>query len=300
MTRLGGQASMTVTAAHVSGASAEKLQRALREDGWAVVRSVISPVAVASARSLCDRYLVAERPEEETEIPASELAQIPELASVLLANPVVRSLELAIGGRVALYPNFVMRLNRFTDWHIDNGFLPAYHGDADHLFDPQFCHLQCVIYLQDNDAVMGGGLDVVARSHRWAEERLDPEHEVLFKRFGVGEAVDTSAGDLLMFDGRLLHRGTPAQRPAEVRKYGFFFSVSRDDEVQVARYLEYLGSRADYLRTIGLSEDYLQYMLSRYDDVRRVEYPGSFLEEAVRMFESHGVRVATIAGGTSK
>ncbi len=259
-----------------------------------MLRDALDEEAVARARRVADRHLVADDREAETEIPATELVAITELAELIFSSPVIGALQSLAGQPIAYYPNFVLRLNRFTDWHIDNGFLPGYHEQADHIYDPGFQHLQCAVYLQDNIPGVGGGLDAVSGSHRWAAEGIEPDHAILFGRYGDGTTIDSRAGDLIAFDGRLLHRGTPKAGPLSSPKYGLFWSVSRVDDRQVDRYLRYLNGRSDHLRSIGLGDEFLSYMLSRYDDVRSLRYPDSFPPDVVDVIEASGLTIATI------
>lgn len=246
------------------------------------------------AREICDQHLVAGDANAETELGASRLISIPELAAIPFDVETISLLGRLLGGQVTYYPNYVARLNRFTEWHVDNGFLPAYHAEADHLYDPEFRHLQCVIYLQDNEPGYGGGLDVVPGSHLWAERGIEPTEDALFAAFGQPVEVGTRAGDLLVFDGRLLHRGSVAIRERLTRKYGVFWSASRTDDVQVARYLSYLAGRSDHLRELGLGEGNMDYMVSRYDDLFKVRFPWSYLPESLAVAEACDLRLAEL------
>lgn len=284
---------MTTTTPPTSD-SLDVARQQLLTHGYAVIRGAIPDSAVEDARAICDQHLTAADKDAENEIEASKLLRIPELASIVFNATVCDSLRDLIGGPVTLYPNYVVRLNRFTDWHIDNGFLPQYHEDGGHLFDPDFRHLQCVAYFQDNIPGVGGGLDVVPGSHRWAEQGVTPEHETLFTTYGEAIGVDTRAGDLLVFDGRLLHRGSPSEGALPKRKYGVFWSASRSDDLQVERYLRYLAGRSDHLRELGLGPDRLAYMVRRYDDVLSVTFPSAYLDETVAFVEQHDVRIASI------
>ncbi len=283
--------------------SAEEFAESVRTHGFALLRQAIDGDTVERVRQICDQHLHTHDQDAENEIEASKLLAEPTLAGVIFNSTVTAALTHALGGTLTYYPNYVVRLNRFTTWHVDNGFLPQYHGEPDHLYDPDFRHLQAVVYLQDNEPGAGGGLDVVAGSHNWARDGVVPEigsaatgpdHSPLFDRYGTGSAVDSRAGDLLVFDGRLLHRGSPSDGSATLRKYGIFFSASRSDPLQVSRYAAYLGGRGAYMRSQNADPERYEYMLRRYDDVLGVTYPSSYRPETVRFIDENRIGIADL------
>ncbi len=262
-------------------------------EGFAIVRGVVDDSTVATLREVCDRYLPEDSSAEE-EIEASVLLTVPELAEAIFNDEVCGALRALLGGSLTLYPNYVVRLNRFTDWHVDNGFLPQYHPESDHLTDPAFAHLQCVIYLQDNEAGPGGGLDVAPRSHQWATDGVKPDYDTLLDTYDSPVAVPSTAGDLVVFDGRLIHRGSPTDGTHTRAKYGIFFSASRSDAKQVDRYTAYLGARADHLKDLGLGPEKMAWMVRRYEDVNAVRFPSSYLPTTTAFVEERSIDIAEV------
>jgi hypothetical protein len=265
----------------------------LRHDGYAVIRDVVSAEDIESARVVCDAHLLSDVT-AENEIEATVLLQLPELASMIFDERIVDALTTLLGGTLAYYPNYVARLNRFTKWHVDNGFVPEFHPQADHLYDPEFRHLQCVLYFQDNQPGTGGGLDVRPRSHGWAAASGQPDDDEIAQQYPDVVSVDSRAGDLVVFDGRLMHRGTPTDGTLKRRKYGLFWSASRNDAVQVRRYADYLAARVSYLRAHDRPDEDFQYMLRRYEDVHAVRFPQSYLPETVQLVRARGIDLAEI------
>ena len=252
------------------------LRSAIRESGYVVVRNVLSANQISDTRRKCNSFL-KEDPCEETEIKASEFVALEEFTSVPFNSKVIGILKLIVGGDVTYYPNFVVRINRYTNWHIDNGFHPDFHNDPSHLFSDRFSHLQCMTYLQGNDENQGGGLDVIHGSHKWYQEGSAPQLSEMKVDSGQMVSLNTKAGDLIVFDGRLIHRGTPAvEKQVFDSKYGVFWSASGVDPVQSDKFVNYLKGRVDYLINLGLTGDYLKYMVNRYNDVLSIQYPESF------------------------
>jgi hypothetical protein len=92
----------------------------LEQDGYALIRDVLSAEDVERARVICDNHLLAD-PEAENEIEATALLRMPEL-TFMFDERIVEALTMWLGGTLAYYLNYIARLNRFTDWHVDNGF----------------------------------------------------------------------------------------------------------------------------------------------------------------------------------
>ncbi|MEU7932356.1 phytanoyl-CoA dioxygenase family protein [Micromonospora echinofusca] len=262
----------------------------LERDGYLLVRDVLSAEQVERARARCDSYLLADA-DAENEIEATALLRMPEM-NFIFDERVIAALTTWLGGSLAYYPNYVARLNRRTEWHVDNGFSPKFLSDASHVYDPRFRHVQCVVYLQDNLPGAGGGLDVRPGSHRWAADNEVPDDDYLMRAYPDVVSIDSRAGDLIVFDGRVMHRGTPQDGSATRRKYGVFWSASRNDQRQLDRYIEYFLARVDYLRTRNLPSEELQRDIDRHELMHRVRFPGSYLPQAVDVLRRHRVVLA--------
>lgn len=280
------------------GSVSEASMTELRENGWTVLREVVDHSAVDKARGRAD-LLVGDRcGTEETEIIASEIFGQDDFSRCFLTDRVIRSLQGILGSEIVIYPNVVLRVNRDTDWHVDNGFHPDYHDDSSHLFATSFSNLQCATYFQRNeDRPAGGGLTVRTGSHRWYEDGVSPTVDDLLSAYEDEVDIDSNVGDVIVFDGRLIHRGTPRTVSDEVarRKMGLFWSVSRNNAPDVNCYCAYLRARAPYLRSIGLGDDFLSFMVRRYDDINNVSFPHSFCESARRALMEHKVEVPALA-----
>jgi len=267
--------------------SADRGLPLLREDGYILVRDVLPAGQVERIRRSCDSYLLPDA-DAENEIEATTLLQMPEM-SFLFEERIIKALTGWLSGTLAYYPNYVARLNRHTDWHVDNGFSPKYLPDGSHLYDPQFRHVQCVVYLQDNLPGPGGGLDVRPGSHQWAATGRFPHDDVLMRTYPDVVSVPSRAGDLIVFDGRLMHRGTPQDGSHKLRKYGIFWSASRNDPLQMNRYIEYFMARVRYLRAQNLPSEEFQRDVRRHQLMYSVRFPDSYLPAAVQALQKHAV-----------
>lgn len=139
--------------------------------------------------------------------------------------------------------------------------------------------------------------------NKWAERNSSTKHDDLFAEHGDHVSIDSKAGDLVVFDGRLLHRGSQSEHTPEVEKYGVFWSASHFEQPQVERYRQYLNGHIAFLREDFLREEFnrhgydlsrVEYMLRRYEDVRSVRFPDSFSSSTREFVETNGVRIVSL------
>ncbi len=137
---------------------------------------------------------------------------------------VIQPLRELLGPRYVTFPNITLRRSECVPWHIDRALTvpDAESSGADLL------HLQCVIYLQPNDPALGGGLDVIDRSHVDGIGEGDGPDALRAQR-ERGMTVPADPGNLIVWHGRTVHRSSPASRPKSAprsvpTKYGIHFS----------------------------------------------------------------------------
>jgi ectoine hydroxylase-related dioxygenase (phytanoyl-CoA dioxygenase family) len=187
-----------------------------------------------------------------------------------------------LGAGAYLLPNITWRRNSSSPWHIDEAFRKP-HADM----EMQGCSfLQCSVYLQDNDR-SGGGLDVIPHSHV-LEELSSPMTTVALARSLAARAVTvrSSAGDAVLWDGRLLHRSSVCEEPSARQNYAIHWTVARLG-ADVGRVFRHMLDRAANNGDIANVD-------RRYDVMKHfrfvVEAPSGFLAAAeaaaVRLFDA--------------
>jgi Phytanoyl-CoA dioxygenase (PhyH) len=284
-----------VSAPSITLDSADKGIPLLQENGYILVRDVLSAEQVKRARAIFDSYLLSDD-NAENSIEATDLLQIPEM-NFIFDERVIKALKVWLGGTLTYYPNYAGRLNRRTEWHLDHGFSPEFLPEGDHLYDPQFRHAQCIVYLQDNPPGPGGGLDVKPESHKWAATGDFPYEEFVKRAYPDVISIDSEPGDLVVFDGRLMHRGTPQDGSRKLRKYGIHWSASRNDRVQADRFIGFLMNRAANLKANNAPPDHLQLDSKQHRVMHSINFPGSYLPEAIQSIRKHAVATAEIPNG---
>jgi ectoine hydroxylase-related dioxygenase (phytanoyl-CoA dioxygenase family) len=209
--------------------------------GYAILRGVLNADEVARARALCAEYLTGTGSQE---MMTGDFLADRFLAGIALREQVVRAAAELLGDRLVLYPNCTARKNVYVPWHVDATFVGP---TAAYVWEPGFAHAQCGLYLQDNDPVVGGGIDVVRASHLMSFDgygTTEPQFEIPARTLGesdLRERVDTRAGDVVVWNARLMHTSTPVLSDPGREKFGIFFSYAREHLRDNHRFLSQLA-----------------------------------------------------------
>lgn len=258
------------------------------DQGYTVIRGVLDADEVRRARAICARHLTGGDAEEMF---TSDFLDDDFLTDVVLRERVVEAARRLLGPRVVLYPNATARRNSYVPWHVDSTFIGP---DAQHVWTPGFVHVQGGLYLQDNDPSCGGGIDVITSSHLMSFDgygRFSADFGVADRtlaRSSLRRTVDTRAGDLILWHGRLMHRSTPVGTDPGRDKLGIFFSYGRDELSDNHRFLQQIAK--DSVRTMnGISR-----RIPRLTQISRFRYPDSFPAEFVKKAENASVKVVSL------
>lgn len=185
-----------------------------------------------------------------------------------IVHPRISALLKALLGADCLYlPDFEVHINQYGigtgGWHLDCGSeIPQ-----PYLLEPGYRFVKCGIYLQENSADFGGGIDVLPGLHRWLPPFGSARTRFRVQRVTIKllrrihhHRVPTAAGDFVAFDSRLPHRGTAPGAPL-LRK------LSGQHK-----------ARNDFSGVIPVGRD----KMVIYFDACRAGYAESFLENSVR------------------
>jgi hypothetical protein len=258
----------------------------LSERGFAVVQDLLDAAQCATMREVLDQEFSLQNSRESVAMIPSRMLKLPLIRDVPFSSAVVKALQYLLGSPYVVYPNFTTRRNLYVPWHVDVAFRGDNGGHAE-----QASFLQCAIYLQSNDKLSGGGIEVVPGSHK--RMRINDTYYVpasALEVFARRELVNSKPGDLVLFDGRLLHASSgsdPSQ--AAMTKYGIFWTVSRID-ARVQQVLTHLKKRTSVLKPSG--EEVPD---PRFADMRTVIYPYSYPDSAVAAQQAGLLHCATLA-----
>ena len=281
---------MTVTTADsgTETTSAESPATQFAQRGYVILRGVLDADEVARARELCAQYLTGTGSQE---MMTSDFLADRFLAGIALRERVVRTAAELLGERLVLYPTCTARKNVYVPWHVDATFVGP---TAAYVWEPGFAHAQCGLYLQDNDPIGGGGIDVVRGSHLMSFDGYgtsEPQFEIAARTIGesdLRERVDTRAGDVVIWNARLLHTSTPVLSDPGREKFGIFFSYARKNLRDNHRVLSQIA--VDSVRTMnGVSR-----RIPRLAEIARLRYPDHFPAWFVEQAAAAAVRVPTL------
>ncbi|HXI54573.1 MAG TPA: phytanoyl-CoA dioxygenase family protein [Polyangia bacterium] len=211
------------------------------------------------------------------------LARYPKLREMILQPKVMEPLHLLLGDKIALLPDNTATHSRYSGWHKDTHGFERF-GYNFHRAPDYVCAVT-LIYLQDNDPELGGGLEVVPGSHKEEDRYRHQDNPATHGRsHKLGDPaypkesfymVPSHAGDLVVFNDKLDHAGRwpstiprpsnlydapPPPLPPEKRKFMFAMAAMPDNQY-VDQYMDYFN----FLKTkfhefkamgrIGYSED---------------------------------------------
>lgn len=300
----------------------DALETAYRRDGHILLRGVLSASEVQDFRGTCQQILdnkVDLNPGKPRRgVYANSIIQHPDLIRRIFHPRIVAAMKKILGPTYTVIPSYGLIRNQvgmhsgrylgiFTregSWHLDC----SSEGKQAYLMDPDYRFVRCGIYLQDNTAEWGGGVDVVSGTHRLpfrtGVSAIDWKIKSFLDHYGIvfrSHRVDTKAGDVLIFDSRVPHASTiptSVQMSAEERRLGQMLNVPKDKEKIVFyfeagreqaadRYMENASKRAD-------AEAANQY-LSTYSALGSVTWPDNYPAEIVELARVNGVRIATVS-----
>ncbi|CCD30200.1 conserved hypothetical protein [Candidatus Glomeribacter gigasporarum BEG34] len=180
--------------------------------------------------------------------------------------------------RIYLYPNITIRNNLYVNWHTDDFFLAENLQDEGAL--PEFYMFN--VYLQDNSKERGGGIDVMSGTHHLGREKKDkiiscPAESTYY-------SIPSKSGDLIVFDYRIIHRGTIPTVDSNPDRFALQWTVSTSDKWS-SMYLAYLLSRGK--QKIHLADFTPQRAKTFFEDISNVVYPDSFDDVGRAFFDQY-------------
>jgi hypothetical protein len=279
-----------------------EIKRKFDRDGYVTIPKVIDSQRVIELRNYLDGVFKSGK-----EPNTKDFFSNPSLYTIPFQDKVINALKLLLGEEaIVLYPNFNVRKNVFTDWHIDGAFV----GTDDLLQSNNFKHVQCILYLQKNTEQMGGGLDVVPRSHHLLFNRFKNNNKIsnwlvtYRNRRYEPVSIDYELGDLIVFHSKLIHRGTQNKSGANLEnsKYGIFWAASKDDNAHLSRHRHFFNKTyrelAELTNTGEKMDTLEQYKILktqlRLKNVLNFKFPNDYPAEIRNLVSKHKINIADL------
>jgi len=288
----------------------EDLRQKFKRNGYVLLPGVLSPAEIAAIRERMPENFDKLTHIPKTYLQARECLKIPEVYRLMTHPRIVEACK-AIFGKQLIYVNdLVVQRNVLpptpTSPHLDCQAEYRSLEDTSHLLDPDFLFAKVGIYLQDNTAETGGGIDVFERGHRWIGNGIFFRYQI-YKRIlrplmaRRMKRLETKAGDVLIFDCRLPHRSTFAEAlrntehnddniivPEELAKYTIYWEVTKAGDEQ--RFVTAMMTRArkeELKKPPGTYRPRCSYL--------GLVYPDDYPSEMVDAFRKFDISMFTLA-----
>jgi hypothetical protein len=295
----------------------EQLERRYRRDGF-VSFSVFSPTEIAAIRD--DIYGCFRRrhggigESDARDLTSRDLLAAPRTLAAVVHPAITRVLKALLGTDCVYLPDFEVHINQYGigkgGWHLDCGSeIPN-----PYLLEPRYRFVKCGIFLQDNSPDLAGGIDVLRGLHRGF-----PPIGSVMNRFRAQYLmtkllqaiyhyrVPTRAGDVIVFDSRLPHRGTAPNAEflstvseAQLSRNNFSGAIPAGRDKMVIYFDACRSSYANAFlaNSVRRARDELELpMSSQYRaQYLGIRYPEDFPAEIRSLFDAAGIRFATYEG----
>ena len=224
--------------------------------GYIHLKSVLTASEVEDLRRYLHAYFKTRSNspsiQSKFSIQQREMLEDQNLWRVILLEPIINGLKEILEQNFTIIPDFNITKNLFritgAGWHWDS----SSEGKQSYLYDPTYRFVKCGVYLQENTAEFGGGVDIAPGFHKFPltskNNNLNFKVKTLFDIAGktlFSKRVRLDPGDFLAFHSCLPHRTTIPQTllnnqtdedrsanqihdiPDEYTKYVFYWDACR-------------------------------------------------------------------------
>jgi len=223
-----------------AASASASLGRSFCQNGYVRIPQVLKRSEVSEFRDAALRLLPPSAPPYKAQ--SSNTALFHDPFRRLFRNELLTgTLRALLGSDFVFVNELALHDSIYAGWHTDTTSPEAKAGHEFH-WSPTYLMVQVAIYLQDNGS-NGGGLAVVPRSHHTDDPvAITMRGGEVANPFKGTVAIDSEAGDLIVFHLRLSHRATEAKRPArsDAERKLALFMVAGANNASTRRYREWL------------------------------------------------------------
>lgn len=250
------------------------LSNELCENGYVRIKKILSDDEVSNIRNTCLSKFAENK---HYILTPTEFLEDKLLNTIPFSNKVIMLTKQTLNANYAFTPTFTVRKSLYIQWHTDDFFLKEPLESLSDL--PEF--VMCTIYLQDNNEKTGGGIEFVPGSHKLpAEER----QRIIENGIDSYHFEPNKAGDLIIFDYRIIHRGTPMVEKGPQTRLAVQWFVARSNN--------YVNAFVDFLLLRRYEKIHLADKtgndLTRFNhDLPNIKFPESYPVTAVQNIRLH-------------
>lgn len=209
--------------------------------GYLHVPAVYSEQDIERARALIEADVASggweSAPHHDEGVTTDIYERIPALAEIVFNEAYLRAMDDIFGPEAIVLAEPAVHRGRYYYWHKDSTFIDE-QGD-DYHWKPDFEAAMTVLYLQPNHPEFGGGITVVPETHKDPDfyhriPKMSLTERAILKAQKIAgishfdkldkhpqlHQIQSEAGDLLILDMRIDHKGTPKLKPVPYTKYG--------------------------------------------------------------------------------
>ena len=212
-----------------------------REEGYYLASGIYTPADIERIRELITAHesnggwLAA--PNSNDHLTTDIYERIPGLAELVFNDNYLRIVAELFAPDPIILAEPAIHKSRYYYWHKDSTFIDE--QAEDYHWKDDFAAAMTVLYLQDNHPEYGGGITLVPGTHREpdfyhripqmtilergvlkAKKLAGVSHFDRMDRHPELRPIPSQAGDVLILDMRLDHKGTPAKKVSPRPKYG--------------------------------------------------------------------------------
>ncbi|MBU6453252.1 MAG: phytanoyl-CoA dioxygenase family protein [Cyanobacteria bacterium REEB67] len=249
----------------------KKIREKFAAQGFAVIPEVLTRAEVDGLRTflrpLFDLPEEARYPGDSNKYLFDIYNRYRELHWLLFHERTSEILRSILGNDYVLIREAAAHLENFSGWHKDT--TAQERAGFDFQWSPDYLMLEAAFYLQENDPIFGGGLDVEPGSHLLPDPFADAKTAPTFldkllrkpqrkadPGYGLEESsaiknihsIESKPGDLVIFDFRINHRATPRKDKSsqpKIEKMAIFTAFSRNNS-HADKYHDFISHRESY------------------------------------------------------
>tara|TARA_B100001063_G_scaffold247286_1_gene292166 strand:- start:2950 stop:3864 length:915 start_codon:yes stop_codon:yes gene_type:complete len=295
----------------------ELLKDTYQRQGYVRLKNVLSETEINDLRKSVNKHFNSQKSKRMEMI--DYFNDNPSIYNLQFKSKIIKACNNIFGENFYINNSIQVQYNMFgindkyLGWHIDCGHEYSQKNNS-HLYNRDYKFAKIGIYLQDNSTDYGGGIDLISKS----QNIFSFKSKILTKiyltinlfllKFSKPHAntIFSKAGDVLIFDSRILHRSTINNKTRddsllhagrnkfntdENSKIAIYWTVG--NQFSNGKYIEDMKIRA--AREIKNNPEEIVYCryLSYY-------YPDSYNKEYIDKIEKNKLKVSTLSKDESK